>query len=194
MTTNNTHQMPGFRELLDCGQKELARIFRRFLDQVVKGTDHAAKEEAREMLMMMEGAPELREKVQQIRVGIQKDMEDGSRSLKNLLAECKNNKADSEHRLQYLKTQYRELSAEKNAKEEKRGELGKSLEDTRKQVQEIKNSERRQWMDTAQQWDKRIKQEKNKLEKIAKQWDTKKEKLSTFCSAFKIKQETQNES
>lgn len=185
MTTNKTQQLPGFRELSACGEKELSRIFRRLLDEAVKGTDDAEKEEAREMLMMMEGAPELRERVRQVRVGIQTEMEKNKRRLENQLADYNNNKADVRHRLLQLKAQLRQLITEKQTKEKKCGELIKHLEDTRTQVEEIKNSEKTQWMDTARQWDKRIKQEKKKLEKIKPQWDLKKKKLSTLCSTFK---------
>jgi hypothetical protein len=166
------------QEMLEADEPALTHMFHAFFEETVKGNDNRGRDTAKEMLLLMEGAPELKEKVNKIKIGIQTELEKKFSHLKRQSEECQEEKNRVNHCLLQLNNQYRQALTQKEAKEKEHTLAVQKLELTRKQVKEAETGEKKQWLDQARQWNRQIKEIEINHENAKQCWETQREELN----------------
>lgn len=181
------HTPPGkisYQELLDSDMPALNRIFRRYLEYAVNGSSHLNREESQEMLFLMEEAPELKEKIKQVKLDIHKGLEKKISALENILDERQDKKNELNRRMLKLKNQHQQAMAQKEKKEKQLTQTLQKLEQTRKQQKKAETSDKKQWIQQEKQWNQKIKVTEKNHEKAKKQWEFNKQELLKQCRTF----------
>ncbi len=173
-----------YQQLLEYDESTLTLMYHHFLEEAVKSSDNHSRDASQELLLMMEDAPELKAIVKKIKISTHNELEKKCADQKMQLEERREKKIQANHLLLQLKTQYRQVLTQKEAKEKAHTHALQKLELIRQHIQEIKTSPKRQWMDQSRQWEQQIHVAENN-QKIAKeQWQTSKEEFLTLCLPF----------
>jgi chromosome segregation ATPase len=173
-----------FQQLLDCDLQTLTRIFRRFLQIRVTSDDAANRDEAEEIMFLMEGAPELKNHVNLIHGQMLEELQKEKERLKKKLNLATHEKLGITGRLLELKNLCKQKRTEKEEKEKKRNNANLRLEQKKYQVKKAETHEKRKWIASEAQWNQRIKQMQERCEEVKRKWEQKKDLILTLCREF----------
>lgn len=131
-----------FEYLLKCDNQELSEIFHFYFNAMLESENEQEKQEAKYFLLLMEEAPELRERIVNIRAGIQEKMEEKMQELEATFKEIEREKPDLQKWLNRLQQEHKQIEHEIDQQKRKIAQIKNDLDITRKQVKEIRNRER----------------------------------------------------
>jgi chromosome segregation ATPase len=179
-----------YRELLKYPEQKLVQLFNEYLQVALKGADEADRETAKQILLMMEGAPELKEKINQIMQEIQDKLEEKNKRFESQLLESRGKKSETNSRLLQLKEQYRVAQDKKAEKENIQKQITQKLENVRQQIREAETSEKMQWMKRAEQSAQTLEKMEIAGRDAKTSWETVRQNYLDACRQYQPKNDT----